>query len=1035
MAQQNINQYNFKKWYIKPIQSTFDISLASDEIDYQDEVLFSNKIISSSDGNKLPIYFDLNSYYSSQKLQLNYGEFKSGNTLMSINYYNPNNNDLDCYSSTTLCDIGLTGIDNGLVNTMSGQSISYTMGLLDLVDQFKRNKFDRRLKLSQVTGYTSLPNIRFSANTATTLYEIVSKSSPYTGYYNQLYGGFYQGFYKLFGYDYEVFPERTNKGWSVEMLLRPRQESQYSPNEDQTTLNQVYPDNKNTFFYFGTRAENKFYHHASGSPSSDSGYTRVTESSVELKTCACSNTGVTNSRCIDVYEPVTYEPQHNTNCSCCDSVEVARPEKDPLFDSMSNSLSFRLSGDPANPKVCVKVLKFTGDCSITGTCPNTGITYTTGYTVTEYCSTKTIYEYCEVENPAYLNREHWFHLTAVWSRNAYFDECDLYYKGGLGTISKEYFVDSLSNDTVLLIEPPITSGEKVAEKVEIVNLNEQWLIEKDSRLGSLKLYVNGQLFYVINGFEEVIPRALNTEKEKQLGVPFNISWGGGTQGLRESLTFNKELECDISFGVEVPIEFDVDITSGSVNITYTLKNPNPIGKEIIFTFTHVLGKKDGSKITVNSEVIIPANSTIGETVVVIDDDYNLLNGDSQIIEESITPSELSSNFNIDIINNFIPPTPTPTPTPTITVTPTNTTTPTPTPSATPVCGQFITDELSNGLQAENGNDIISEYNICVSPTPTPSITPTNTNTPTITPSNTPTPSSNPSCFTQLESMDIGERTGAVVYNSIDNLIYIASVENPVVFVINPVNFTIFNTIMLSNIYSYFNYMTYYQGTNSIYGSYVYLENSIGIISANTEYSTVSVDGPRGLSTQPNQQRIYIGGSSQIRYLDINTNTTYSIGSLGSGSYHSTYNNVNNTMYFSLYFTNQVKVYDFNVNFITATIDVGVEPNELEFNPSLNRIYTLNETDNTVSVIDCDTNTVIATITGMTNIITILYIPNTTKLLVGSLNGVIYKINCSNNTITCSQDLGTNISGMVYNTNDGFVYASNNTETIIRRFIP
>ena len=538
MAQQNINQYNFKKWYIKPIQSTFDISLASDEINYQEEVLFSNKIIASSDGNKLPIYFDLNSYYSNQKLPLNYGNFNSGNTLISINYYNPNNQNIDCFSSSTLCDIGLTGIDNGLVPNMTGNSISYTMGLLNLVDQFNRYKFDRRLKLSQVTGYTSPPNIRFSANTATTLYEIVSKTSNSIGYYNQLYGGFYQGFYKLFGYDYEVFPERTNKGWSVEMLLRPRQEGQYSPNEDQTTLNQLYPENKNTFFYFGTRAENKFYHHASGSPLSDSGYTRVTESLVDLKTCACSNTGVTNSRCIDVYEPVFYEPQHNTDCSCCSSSEVARPEKNPLFDSMSNALSFRLSGDPANPKVCVKVLKFTGDCSITGTCPNTGITYTTGYTVTEYCSSKTLYEYCEQSNPNYLNREHWFHLTAVWSRNEYFDICDLKYKGGLGVISKESYVDSLSNDTVLLIEPPITSGEKVAEKVEIVNLNEQWLIEKNHRLGSLKLYVNGQIFYVINGFEEIIPRGLDTEKEKQLGVPFNISWGGGTQGLRENLTFS-----------------------------------------------------------------------------------------------------------------------------------------------------------------------------------------------------------------------------------------------------------------------------------------------------------------------------------------------------------------------------------------------------------------------------------------------------------------------------------------------------------------
>jgi hypothetical protein len=31
---------------------------------------------------------------------------------------------------------------------------------------------------------------------------------------------------------------------------------------------------------------------------------------------------------------------------------------------------------------------------------------------------------------------------------------------------------------------------------------------------------------------------LFTDKEKQIGVPFNISWGGGTQGLHENLTFS-----------------------------------------------------------------------------------------------------------------------------------------------------------------------------------------------------------------------------------------------------------------------------------------------------------------------------------------------------------------------------------------------------------------------------------------------------------------------------------------------------------------
>ena len=541
MAQQNINQYNFNKWYVKPVRKIFDICLASDERDYNEEVIFSTDLIAQNDGNRLPIYFDLNNSGSSQQFEIQYGQFLSADTLVSLNYYNPENVDLNCLTASTLCDIGLTGIDNGLVPQMTGETINYTMGLFTGSSKWNRYYYDRRQKLINITGYTNPPNERFSGNTLETVYNMVSVELGNVGYYDQLYGGFYQGFFKLFGYDYETFPNRTNEGWTVEMLLRARQEDQYVPTTGQTTLNLTYPENENTFFYFGARAENKFYHHASGSPASDSGYTRVT-GVLEgcLKTCACSNTGVTNSRCVEVYEPLVYTAQHNTTCDCgCNATtNVPNNDKDPLYDSMSNSFSLRLSGDPANPKVCVKVLTFTGGCVTTGTCATTGITYQTGYTITEYCSTNTIFNYCSTDNPLYLNKEHWFLVDCVWERSTYYDTCDLYYRGGLGLISDTEYVDSLSNNTILLIQPPIThTGSTPAEQVEIVNLNERWLIERSDRLGSLKIFVNGKLLFVINGFEEVIPRALNTEKEKQLGVPFNISWGGGTQGLRESLTF------------------------------------------------------------------------------------------------------------------------------------------------------------------------------------------------------------------------------------------------------------------------------------------------------------------------------------------------------------------------------------------------------------------------------------------------------------------------------------------------------------------
>jgi hypothetical protein len=532
MTQQNINQYNFKKWYVKSVPRLFDVSIASDEKSFNEEVALSPYIIGENDGNVLPIYFDLDSYYCNQKLDLNYGTFNSGNTLISKNYYNPNNENLYLITAQTLCDIGLTGIDNGLVPEMTGMTISYTNGLTNSALAFDRYTFDRRLKLFQVTGYTNSPNVRFSANTAQTVYEVVSKNSNIFGEYHHLYGGFYQGFFQLFGYDYEAFPNRTNKGWSVEMILKARQQNQYSPEPGQVTLNDVYPDNSNIFFYFGARAENKFYYN-------DSSLTGITS-------CSCSETGNTNSRCVDVYTQTTkFNPSEVVLTASTAGTFSMSVSGTPLLDSMSNNFALRLKGDMSNPNVCVKVLKLTAQTiveTVTATTTVDGILpcetdltkILSGYTIEEYCSTNKIFDYCAEENPDYLNKEHWFQVDCIWERNNFYDDADIEKFGGLG---------SITNDTYVLpdLELINTSGKTPGycdQSVTVLGINEAWIVEKDFRLGSLKIYINGRLFFVINGFEEVIPRALHTEKEKQIGAPFNISWGGGTQGLRESLSFS-----------------------------------------------------------------------------------------------------------------------------------------------------------------------------------------------------------------------------------------------------------------------------------------------------------------------------------------------------------------------------------------------------------------------------------------------------------------------------------------------------------------
>jgi hypothetical protein len=58
------------------------------------------------------------------------------------------------------------------------------------------------------------------------------------------------------------------------------------------------------------------------------------------------------------------------------------------------------------------------------------------------------------------------------------------------------------------------------------------------RLGDLSIYINGRLFWLLNDYLEFYTTDINTTKEKCVGVGYNISFGGGTQGLSNSYRFN-----------------------------------------------------------------------------------------------------------------------------------------------------------------------------------------------------------------------------------------------------------------------------------------------------------------------------------------------------------------------------------------------------------------------------------------------------------------------------------------------------------------
>lgn len=659
MAYQNINQYNFNRWYLLPVKEISDISLASDERNYDKEVIFSPFLIGENDGNRMPFKFDFNNS-ATTLCQVSSCNFSS-DTIVSENYWNPLDVDPnECPSATTLCNVGLTGIDNGLVQELSGQTIDITTGLyLNNEDKFSRYKYDRRMKLHPITGFTTSLNRLWDDGSYD--YNIsYNIDNSDVGYYARLDGGFYQGFYKLAGYDYQVFPQRVPLGWTTEVILRYR----WTGNTD-VGLNARYPDNKGTFFFLGARAENKFYHYADGRPLTDTGYTRVTEGLNCMITCDCGKTGKTNEHsCIKVYQQ---SGGTSTNCACgcaCNCETRAEyPELDPLYDGISNALSLRLSGDSGNPKLCVKTYRITGGCEPLSAC-TTKEHYVTGVTITEWCSTRGIFDSCS--DTPYLNNEHWVQIDTVFQRNSWFDTCDLYDKGGIGLITDTIFTASPANNSVSLIEPPLThETDYDPATTEIVKFNDNWTEEQKYRLGKLKFYVNGRLFSVIENFEEIIPRLLNTPKEKQIGVSYNISIGGGTQGLHDNLTFSGGCPSSLSAMTyqqdpECLTTFDLTNTVYS-GLTTNIKLEEYFGGSLI---------GDISAFRMYTE---PLNaSQIKHNFNKLKNRYDLLNFDC-----------------IDCGVKIPTPTPspvTPTPTPTLTITPTQTPTigasPTPTPSIT-----------------------------------------------------------------------------------------------------------------------------------------------------------------------------------------------------------------------------------------------------------------------------------------------------------------------------------------------------------------
>ncbi len=656
-----VNNYIFKNLRLKLSNANYwDLVLSSDLNGYDDSTLYCDDIIS---GDTLLVTFDFNDINT-----------LTGNTIYSLDTWK---NSILPKSGLTLCDIGLTGVDNGFVPNLTGETLYLSSG-------------DSRFFMTKVTGQTYSYPISYSSDTS--------------GNYSKFCGGFYQGFYKLENYpiksisdnkfldrnlgktnedccltincdcgcqitppeepnpviDYQVLPNKFSRGWTAEFWIKREGCNIVTP---KNILNDVYPNNEGIFYTIGLRSENKFWDVFSG----------------ETGLTTCLNTAHTLSPPMVSTDPMSgmnpfmfYGRYDNVDDSCdiCNTCEKSSSyqyyqEKNYISDIVDNIIGFRITNDGS---IGYRKLSFSGQCSgsTIDCCKTSGGTYVTGYTVEESYSLSGM-----------VPTDKWTHVAVRYKADYSVPEDEL--------------------------DCPCSE------------LNKQYC----PRPGELSFFVNGYLKHRVRPVIEMVPRGLDDYPEKQLGVPYTMSLGGGTQGLIETKTFGgtdyKDFELPIQenfagsfiggiskfrfysepldvtklrcnfyydmdrYGIDtfIPSNFHTPINTpqrnlnlhvmaeyleGSIIAKYSAFTETVLNTDLNLSFTNKLHVKNGSQIQVNPQITIKSGETMGTTELIINDDFNRLNGNFEINTFNYTGIDTvnvktSTNVTIKPINIPNPPPP------------------------------------------------------------------------------------------------------------------------------------------------------------------------------------------------------------------------------------------------------------------------------------------------------------------------------------------------------------------------------------------
>ena len=409
-----------------------------------------------------------------------------------------------------LDNIGFTGVDNGIISFRKDRISNADFLKLFTESKYVLNEKDKAFFMTPVSGNTQQYEYPYSIE------EENNKK------YFALKGGFLQGFYKIFGENYQTLPNVIDDEWNMEFVVRRKE---YDVEEK--SLNNEHPDNKGIFFYMGLRAENKFW---------ESYNIPNKEEFVDDK--LNGNDDCYDGNCEDEYfiEGYVNDDGYYADDISLDDVEInTSTGKDVTkhgyyeIETDNKFLTFDRTGkgftvdtfDAEDATVIFEGIKEHKDANYFLLMDRTS----KGYTA------KNIHEYHE-ENKKEFN------LFEDIKDNAFAlkinNDGSVSYKYAMSDCDSENgcsFVEEFSKENLIPMDKWVT----INLKIKVNGSSGTCGSKVGKRKMKLYIYVNGNLVLVSKELPEFRFRELNDLKEKQETVPFNISLGGGTQGLADGI--------------------------------------------------------------------------------------------------------------------------------------------------------------------------------------------------------------------------------------------------------------------------------------------------------------------------------------------------------------------------------------------------------------------------------------------------------------------------------------------------------------------